>query len=623
MVFEELTRSNIQALWRYMPGQPYNWSSKGSVLGEPPRQVTPLDVPEGWVEPQLRRLLLPFATAKGNDPRARAELIAIERRQFSLVKAEDLRAARFPNTFLCRTCGAFRTVRPADTSPVCLTAGHGRLDQFSWSEVHECGHLSQITAPRCASGCRSWMHLNNTRDLNTSRWYWTCAGCQRRSDEPIVRWCSTCGEGRPQVMRVPQTAAYYPQQVTVINPPTRGDYGALAYEGVYAAAVAQSLGTLPRGSEGLRRAGGASSAGGAIEQARQTAEALGMRPGEELYDQLIAKAQLREDDVPAWDAQIEALGRDAGTIEEFGEECRQLGLAWDAKPLSIQNLLDGDAGTQLEAYYQQYPKLISQYGFNDVTLLRELPIAYIVAGYTRISSNAVATTRRGTQTTQRFRFFPAGRDSKFPMYGVRTETEGLLFELDKLAVVQWLADSGVVENPGLSTQEDAQRWIFQFGDPVLDVFNAPENPISKAILGLVHSMAHRMMKALATRCGLNVDSLGEYLFPANCAFLVYANTRSNFTLGGLEHVYRYDLVDALSELDAETRCVFDPPCRRDFGGACAACLHLSEVACARFNTVLNRNLLFGTLPPLVSDPAAGMSQPGVESGRGWRGYWSR
>ena len=56
------------------------------------------------------------------------------------------------------------------------------------------------------------------------------------------------------------------------------------------------------------------------------------------------------------------------------------------------------------------------------------------------------------------------------------------------------------------------------------------------------------MKSLATRCGLNVDSLAEFLFPVNMAFLVYANTRSEFTLGGLEHVFRYDLKDALNEL---------------------------------------------------------------------------
>ena len=36
----------------------------------------------------------------------------------------------------------------------------------------------------------------------------------------------------------------------------------------------------------------------------------------------------------------------------------------------------------------------------------------------------------------------------------------------------------------------------------------------------------------------HVDSLAEYLFPSNGAFLIYANTRSEFILGGLEHVFR-------------------------------------------------------------------------------------
>jgi len=136
------------------------------------------------------------------------------------------------------------------------------------------------------------------------------------------------------------------------------------------------------------------------------------------------------------------------------------------------------------------------------------------------------------------------------------------------------------------------------------------------VLGLVHSMAHRFMKALATRCGLNADSLAEYLFPSAAAFLIYANTRSEFVLGGIEHVFRFDLADALSELDADPRCVFDPPCRRSFGGACAACLHASEVACERFNTVLDRNLLFGTLPPVNGAPAP---TPGEVT---WRGFWT-
>jgi hypothetical protein len=148
---------------------------------------------------------------------------------------------------------------------------------------------------------------------------------------------------------------------------------------------------------------------------------------------------------------------------------------------------------------------------------------------------------------------------------------------------------------------------------VTDIFGPPDNRVTRAVLGLVHSVSHRVMKSLAARCGLNVDSLAEFLFPVNMAFLVYANTRSEFTLGGLEHVFRYDLQDAISELDAETRCVFDPPCRHSFGGACAACLYVSEIACTRFNTVLDRNMLFGSIPALGDEPRQMVT---------WRAYWN-
>ncbi|KSZ56023.1 hypothetical protein Z045_25585 [Rhodococcus pyridinivorans KG-16] len=416
------------------------------------------------------------------------------------------------------------------------------------------------------------------------------------------------------VTRIPQSSAYYPQQITVINPPTRDTYASLANDHVHLAAVAQSLGVLAPGVDGLALAGGTRDDESTVVQFQQMAALLGWRPGDEMYERGIADARAKEGTAPAWAEQVESLGLGPEAIDALGDECLQLSLARSATNLTIDDLRT----TSLEALhptYASYPVLFERYGIRDVTLLRQLPIAYIDAGYTRVSPKALVSSPQGDVRT-RFRFFDAGRDQRFPMYGVRTETEGLLFSLDQLQVVQWLAESGVIDDPGVATTEDAQRWLFTVAEPVTDIFSAPENRITKAVLGLIHSMAHRTMKALATRCGLNVDSLAEYLFPTNCTFLIYANTRSEFILGGLEHVYRYDLAEALTELDAESRCVFDPPCRNSFGGACAACLYVSEVACARFNTVLDRNLLFGSL----ATPGTSAAQPDQEVT--WRPYWN-
>ena len=84
-----------------------------------------------------------------------------------------------------------------------------------------------------------------------------------------------------------------------------------------------------------------------------------------------------------------------------------------------------------------------------MTLLRELPVAHIVAGYTRVSSHAVQRTRSGDRTTW-FKFFPDPKSGRYPMYGKRGETEGLLVRIDPLEVIRWLVDSGVVPDPGRS-----------------------------------------------------------------------------------------------------------------------------------------------------------------------------
>jgi hypothetical protein len=617
---QELNRTNIQALWRHMPGQPFNWPRKATVVGESPKQVSPLDVPEGWVAPQLRRLVAPFAEAVAGMPNVGNELATIDGLLFEFVKAEDLQAARFPNTFHCGQCGRFTTVKAHAEAPKCPQ--HGAMRQFTWAEMHECGHLAALTPPRCDNRCSGPMALMNVRALQTARWYWQCMKCGTRSRTPVVRACGTCRRGRVRVDRIPRSEAYYPQTITVLNPPTRNEYTQLAHKHVYAAAVAQALGVLKPGIEGLLQASGAS-ADDPVEQFKATALNLGLEPGTDMYETLLAKAQERAGAAPAWRDEVDVLGLSEETLETLGEECRQLSLARGAAELTSAELLEDAKGTPLEPMYANYPAMFAQHGLADVTLLRRLPIAYIAAGYTRNSSKAERVSPAGQRSATHFKFFTGAKSGKMRMFGVRTETEGLLFRLDPVKIVDWLVRSGLVDDPGLTDAVATQRWLFRVMDPVTDVFSAPENKISEAVLGLVHSFAHRSMKALAARCGLNVDSLAEFLFPSNAAFLLYANTRSQFVLGGLEHVYRYDLPDAFSELAAESRCMFDPPCRTSFGGSCAACLHVSEVACARFNTVLDRNLLFGTLPPLVGAPAPSDTPVGV-GGKAvrWQPYWT-
>ncbi len=613
MAYAELHRAATQALWNHMPEQPYNWDSQVSVIGKPPRQTSPLDVPEAWLAPRLKRLIRPFAQQRSGIPNSGPELDIIERGQYDLVEARDLQASRFPNTFLCRECGHLSSVDPTRPSPAC-PAGHGTKPQFQFAEAHNCGLLREIQIPRCANNCSVPMLLKNWRALDTRQWVWQCSKCNTRA-ERRAPYCPDCKDSPTSLLRVPQTSLHYPQSLTVINPPTRSEYTSLQGDAIGAAAVGQLIGAVAPGIDALRAAISGGGTDDKLAQVKATCEALGLQPGDQLYEQMMDKARLATVPTGGWEKEVEELALPPDSIEVFGEEIFSLARAAAAPSLSVEDLLKTPPSADLAHTYTEYRALFDRYKLADVTLLRELPIANIVAGYTRISAQAIQRTRVGDKDTW-FKFFPAS-NSKFPMYGHRTQTEGLLVRVKPLEVVRWLVDSGVVPDPEITNESDAYKWLLQIREPVTDAFNAPEQRITRSVLGLIHSMAHRFMKAIASRCGLNVDSLAEYLFPSGLAFLVYANTRSDFTLGGIEHVYRYDLKDALSELAADPRCVFDPPCRRSFGGACAACLHTSEISCERFNTVLDRNLLFGSLP------SAGNHDPVRASGETmWRAFWA-
>jgi hypothetical protein len=198
----------------------------------------------------------------------------------------------------------------------------------------------------------------------------------------------------------------------VLNPPTRNEYTALAHDNVHAAAVAQALGLLKPGIDGLRQAGGGSNE--VMEQFERLMATLGAKPGDPVYEMTLAKTQAKAETggVPAWREDVDALGLDPETLDALGEECRQLSLARDASELTVARLSDVARGTALEPFYADYPDMFDRHGLAEVTLLQQLPIAYVVAGYTRIASKAVSMKANGQTAATHFGTSPARRTAR-------------------------------------------------------------------------------------------------------------------------------------------------------------------------------------------------------------------
>jgi hypothetical protein len=132
---------------------------------------------------------------------------------------------------------------------------------------------------------------------------------------------------------------------------------------------------------------------------------------------------------------------------------------------------------------------------------------------------------------------------------------------------------------------------------------------------LLHSFAHQAMHSLADVSGLDRDALGEYIFPADLSFVVY---RKGMTpdLGNVSAMWRNHGADFLRRmLDPRLlRCGSGSLCDTR-GGACPACIMISEVSCITSNQLLSRaSLKGGPAPnwePAGSAPLIGFYDPTI------------
>jgi hypothetical protein len=204
----------------------------------------------------------------------------------------------------------------------------------------------------------------------------------------------------------------------------------------------------------------------------------------------------------------------------------------------------------------------------------------------------------------RLNLFPkvqVGQETRHPVYVLEQSNEAFYFKLDEKLVRAWLsqAETGCVDIGLLNEYPDnfavAMLGSAKVMSGYLEEHDRESNPtIFKMTYTLLHSYSHYIMQGIQQFSGLDLGSVGEYLFPCDLGFVVYRNGMT-LDLGDLSALWRNHheaFLSYLRNFPTSLGCNLGNLCMTK-GGACPDCIMIPEVICLTANKYLSRSALVG------------------------------
>lgn len=239
-----------------------------------------------------------------------------------------------------------------------------------------------------------------------------------------------------------------------------------------------------------------------------------------------------------------------------------------------------------------YREIAEQLGFSNVQICSSVPIVSCAYGYTRKEQFGDRIKLRG---------FPREMEKR-NIYAARLETEGVLFEINRNKIVNWLLQNGFITESDLPRTQDEYDLKLWFLDriktglitPFTEIDDTGSNDrITKAVYTLIHSISHALINEVSEICGLDKSSLSEYILPNIPAVFIYCANSQGFNMGALYSAFQTHFDKWMKHARENVKkCIFDPICING-EKACAGCLFLNEVSCKHFNKDLDRSYLCG------------------------------
>ena len=278
-------------------------------------------------------------------------------------------------------------------------------------------------------------------------------------------------------------------------------------------------------------------------------------------------------------------------LKLIAEEILEYDELIDAKITLTLEKAEEDAELVNDGIRPDYRSICEQLGFSNAQLCSAVPIVFSSYGYTRLERCGEGVKLHG---------FPQEM-AKRNVYATRLETEGVLFELDRAKVLNWLLKNGFIcqnDMPTDMSDEGIKMWFLDRIHPDLimpfsEIDGNGNGAITKYVYTLLHSISHALINEASEICGLDKSSLSEYILPNIPAVFIYCSNSQGFNMGALYSAFQTQLDKWLKRaFERVKKCIFDPVCINK-EKACAGCLYLNEVSCRHFNKDLDRSYLCG------------------------------
>lgn len=242
-------------------------------------------------------------------------------------------------------------------------------------------------------------------------------------------------------------------------------------------------------------------------------------------------------------------------------------------------------------------------GLARVGLITKFDLCKFSYGYSRVE-NSPKVLKHDRMMPVRLNLFPkvrAGHEQLHPVYVLEQSNEAYYFKLDEKLVRAWLrqpemgcADAALLDEFNGNFAAAMLGSAKQMSGYLEEHERKSDPTLYSMSYALLHSYSHYVMQGIQQFSGLDLGSMGEYIFPCDLAFVVYRNGMT-LDLGDLSALWRNHYQAFLSYLrnfPTSLGCNLGNLCMTK-GGACPDCIMIPEVICLAANKYLSRSILVG------------------------------